>query len=79
MPNALIEHIRYPEMLFQMQSEMYLKYHVKDANVFFVGEDFWSIPTEKFKQKEQLVEPYYVVMTLPGESAEEFALILPFN
>ena len=79
MPNALIEHIRYPEMLFQMQSEMYLKYHVKDANVFFVGEDFWSIPTEKFKQKEQLVEPYYVVMTLPGESVEEFALILPFN
>ncbi len=79
MPNALVEHIRYPEMLFQMQSEMYLKYHVKDANVFFIGEDFWSIPTEKFKQKEQLVEPYYVVMTLPGESSEEFALILPFN
>ena len=79
MPSSLKAHVRYPEMLFQMQSEMYLRYHVTDADVFFVGEDFWSIPTEKFKQKEQLVEPYYVVMTLPGESEEEFALILPFN
>ena len=79
MPESLKAHIRYPEMLFQMQSEMYLRYHVTDASVFFVGEDFWSIPTEKFKQKEQLVEPYYVVMTLPGEEEEEFALILPFN
>ncbi|MFB0900529.1 MAG: UPF0182 family protein [Dehalococcoidia bacterium] len=79
MPQSIKDHIRYPELLFQLQAEMYLKYHVTDANVFFVGEDFWSIPTEKFRQKEQEVEPYYVVMTLPGEENVEFALILPFN
>ena len=79
MSAELIKHVRYPETLFRIQSEIYLKYHVTDASIFFIGEDFWSVPTERFRQKEQVVEPYYVVMTLPGESLEEFALILPFN
>ncbi|MSP23079.1 MAG: UPF0182 family protein [Dehalococcoidia bacterium] len=80
MPPGLREHIRYPEDLFRQQSLQYLRYHITDPKVFFVGEDLWAIPTERFGgQQEQQVEPYYVVMRLPGESREEFALILPFT
>ena len=79
MPELVVAHLRYPEDLFKLQSDLYLRYHVKNASVFFTGEDFWAVPTEKFRQQEQLLEPYYVIMKLPGEEREEFALILPFT
>ena len=79
MSDLIRAHLRYPEDMFKLQSDLYLRYHVTEANVFFIGEDFWSIPTEKFRQQEQALEPYYVIMTLPGEEVAEFALILPFT
>ena len=79
MPAHIREHLRYPLDLFQVQAEVYRLYHITDANVFFIGEDVWNIPTEKFRQQEQTVQPYYVIMRLPGEEAEEFVLILPFT
>ena len=70
--------------MFSLQSELYLRYHITNPDVFFIGEDVWNIPTERFRQQEQPVEPYYVLMTLPTEEAAaeenlEFALILPFT
>ena len=79
MPQALVDHIRYPEDLFQVQAQIYLRYHITDARGFFLGEGFWDIPTERFGEQEQLLEPYYVVMKLPDEEQEEFVLILPFR
>jgi uncharacterized membrane protein (UPF0182 family) len=79
MPAELRAHLRYPDDLFRVQSEIYLRYHINDANTFFLNEDLWNIPTEKFRQAEQAVEPYYVIMTLPGENDAEFVLILPFT
>jgi uncharacterized membrane protein (UPF0182 family) len=79
MPAHVQEHLRYPLDLFQIQSEVYRRYHITDPSVFFIGEDVWNIPTEKFRQQEQPVQPYYVIMRLPGEETEEFVLILPFT
>ena len=79
MPPFLREHLRYPEGMFQLQAQQYLRYHITDARVFFLGEDLWNIPTEKFRQQEQPLEPYYVLMKLPGEETEEFSLIMPFT
>ena len=79
MPASLQAHIRYPEDLFQTQAQVYLRYHMQDPRVFFTKEDQWSIPTETFFGKSQPVEPYYVIMKLPGEENEEFVMILPFT
>ena len=79
MPTFLQEHLRYPEDMFQLQAQQYLRYHITDPRVFFLGEDLWNIPTEKFRQQEQPLEPYYVIMKLPGEETEEFSLIMPFT
>ncbi|MYA20165.1 MAG: UPF0182 family protein [Chloroflexi bacterium] len=79
MPQTLRQHLRYPEDLFRLQAEQYLRYHIQDPRTFFIGEDLWAVPTEKFRQQEQPLEPYYVIMKLPGEEAEEFSLILPFT
>ncbi len=84
MPAGLREHLRYPLDLFKMQSRTYLRYHITDPNVLFIGEDAWNIPTERFRDQEQQVEPYYVVMSLPREDGTpegkpEFVLIMPFT
>jgi len=78
MPATVREHIRYPEDLFRLQTEVYLRYHIRDARQFYQKEDQWAIPTEVFGSSEQLVRPYYVIARIPGEEREEFLLILPF-
>ncbi|MHB1041252.1 MAG: UPF0182 family membrane protein [Eubacteriales bacterium] len=79
MPEDLHHHIRYPVDLFKAQSEMYLVYHMEDPQVFYNKEDKWNLPTELYASEERPMEPYYTVIKLPGESAPEFVLILPFT
>ena len=52
---------------------------MRDARVFYNKEDLWAVPREVYAGNEQLIEPYYVIMRLPGEEKEEFLLILPFT
>jgi hypothetical protein len=46
MPAGLEEHLRYPQDLFRVQGQLYLEYHVNDANEFFSGNDAWSLPAD---------------------------------
>ena len=81
MPESLRSHVRYPQDLFSVQAEKYIRYHMKDANNFYSDEDLWARPNEKFGQGDDLqeVEPYYVIMRLPGEETEEFVQLLPYT
>lgn len=81
MPKGLRSHIRYPIDMFKIQSDKYLEYHMKDSQIFYNNEDLWNIPKEKFGQSGELqnVEPYYIVMNLPGNDDSEFVLISPFT
>lgn len=79
MPGDIREHIRYPEDLFRIQASIYTYYHMWDPKVFFGKEDVWAIPMETYEGKRQQMEPYYVIMKLPGHSSEEFMLMLPFT
>jgi uncharacterized membrane protein (UPF0182 family) len=78
---ALRNHIRYPMDLFTAQSEIYLRYHMRDPEEFFPSNDLWARAQEVFitPVNTQAVEPYYVMMKLPGEEKEEFVLLLPFT
>ena len=81
MPEGLRLHLRYPEGLFNVQREMFRTYHMRDTTVFYNKEDMWDIPTEIYRGNEQLMESYYVIMSLPGKSpeAEEFILLVPYT
>ncbi len=79
MPAGLIENVRYPEDLFVMQSEMLQLYHITDPNQFYSREDLWAIPIEQSFGQEQLMEPYYTILLLPGYDEPEYVLILPFT
>ena len=84
MPADLRQHIRYPEMLLKEQAAVYGLYHMTDPSVFFNREDLWTVASEiglgdNGEQRQQAMEPNYVVMKLPGESATEFVGIVPFT
>lgn len=78
-PDFLKDHIRYPELLFKVQSEMLSEYHMKNPVVFFNREDKWSIPQEMYAQQRQDMEPYYSVIQIPGDTDPEFVLMRPFT
>jgi uncharacterized membrane protein (UPF0182 family) len=46
MPATLRSHVRYPELLFRMQADVYGLYHMKDVGPFFGREDVWSVAGE---------------------------------
>ncbi len=84
MPADLRAHVRYPETLIRTQGEVYSLYHTQNAKVFFQREDVWSVARQAMQSKDnqqpEALEPYYVIMQLPGEQAKaEFAEIVLFT
>lgn len=78
-PSNLQSHFRYPQDLFQIQTSLYLTYHMTDPEVYYNREDLWQLPTQIYEDQAIKMEPYYVIMRLPGEEKPEFALIQPFT
>lgn len=76
---GLLEHIRYPQDYFEMQSEVYRAYHVNNPVVFYNGEDIWDVANEKYMEGVQRIEPNYVMFKLPDSESQEFAMILPYT
>ena len=72
-------HIRYPIDLFEVQAHVYATFHMDDAKTFYNREDVWVIPQEILEDERVQMEPYYVILTLPGNDKPEFLLMLPFT
>jgi uncharacterized membrane protein (UPF0182 family) len=90
MPADIRAHVRYPELMLQLQASAYSLYHMRDPEVFYNREDLWSVASEVTlsdagEQVTRSLDPNYVLMTLPGEEttvgekALEFVEILPFT
>ncbi len=75
-PDAIRRHFRYPEGLFALQAEVYKTYHMTDPRDFYNKEDAWELPGER---EGSPMEPFYVLMRLPGEVTEDFQMIQPFT
>ncbi len=78
-PPGLAAHFRYPEDLFDLQTEAFASYHVTDPGAFYNGEDRWAIAQEQVEGQPRRMEAYYVTLPLPGETAARFGLVLPFT
>ncbi|MGA8107966.1 MAG: UPF0182 family protein, partial [Acidobacteriaceae bacterium] len=84
MPPDLRRHVRYPQLLLEEQAAVYGLYHMSDPEVFYNREDLWTVAAElgtsdSGDQQQQVMEPNYVLMKLPGASSVEFVGILPFT
>ncbi len=77
MPNQVRRHLRYPQLLFRIQAEIYGRYHMKDVPTFFHNEDAWAIPPELYAGYRRPMEAYYIILKLPGAEHAEFIQMLP--
>src|SRR3954453_22092669 len=68
MPEAMRKHMRYPELLLELQAAVYGLYHMTDPGAFYNREDLWSVASEvgmnaRREQAAQVMEPNFVLMT----------------
>jgi len=80
MPAGLRPHLRYPQDIFRIQTGVYSTYHMDEPQVFYNNEDKWAVAlVADDAAGNQAMEPFYTIMKLPEEQAEEFILMLPFT
>lgn len=79
MSPKLREHLRYPKTLFTIQSNLLKNFHTMDLSVYYNKEDAWDIAKALTNSEPKSMKPYYTVLQLPGESAPEMVLMVPFT
>ncbi len=72
-------HLRYPEDLFAIQTHEYKTFHMTDPQVFYNREDLWDSPQEEYNGNVLAMDPYYILMKLPGSNTLEYLLMTPFT
>ena len=77
---ALLEHIRYPEGIFQVQRDVLTTYHVDSSAAYYGGQDFWKVPSDpsSLGANAQNQPPTYQTLQLPGSSNSYFSLSTSF-
>src|SRR5581483_6789970 len=103
MPAGLVDHLRYPEDMFRVQTDRFADYHVTDPGTFYQNTRQWAVaqdpgsgvlelstqttappapapgrPVATGPSKRARMDPYYLLMKLPGESKETFLILEPF-
>jgi len=72
-------HLRYPQDLFSIQADQYRTFHMTDPQVYYNREDLWVLPQEQYAGRVAPMEPYYILMKLPGSDTLEYLLMTPFT
>ncbi|MFV1998852.1 MAG: UPF0182 family protein, partial [Acidimicrobiia bacterium] len=87
-PKDLVSHIRYPEDLFRIQTDVYTLYHMTDPTDLFQRNDPWQIARDPSNSPKAPLRgtfgtdpmlPYYLLMELPEEDRLSFLLMQPFT
>lgn len=86
LPEDISASMKYPELLFKIQTEVLKKYHVepKDVSAFYSNQDMWDIakyPADRDSTQVRDIDAYYNMIRLPGDfgGQEEFILMRPFT
>jgi uncharacterized protein len=79
MSKDLRAHLRYPEDLFHVQTDLYATYHMAEPDVFYHREDQWQKPV--LSRPGERPDPFlrHIVMRLPEERQAEYLLMVPFT
>ena len=72
-------HLRYPEDQFAIQADEYKTFHMTDPQVFYNREDLWVSPNESYGGTSAPMDPYYILMKVPGSDQLEYLLMTPFT
>jgi uncharacterized membrane protein (UPF0182 family) len=77
MPQTILDHVRYPQDLFDVQRSLLEQYHVDNPVQFYNASQKWTVPSDPFGTGDQ--PPYYVLANPPGSTSTtpEFQLTSP--
>lgn len=64
---SLMEHLRYPEDLFQVQRYQYARYHVTNPGDFYQGNNRWEVPEDPY-ESGTFQPPYRLYVDNPGDT-----------
>lgn len=80
-PNGIKAHIKYPEYMFKVQSDMYGKYHISNPTTFYNKNDTWAVAKERYSNstEPQDIVAYYNMMQLEGREEPELLLTVPYT
>jgi len=79
-PPSLLDNLRYPTDLFEVQSDMWATYVVSDPVQLIQRDVAWSVAAEPRKEAQETegdsisMAPQYLVTRLPGSDTTEFVL-----
>jgi uncharacterized membrane protein (UPF0182 family) len=78
MPADVLDHIRYPQDLFDVQRGLLAQYHIDNPVDAYNGKGKWAVPQDPFVTSANQ-PPYYVLARAPGadSNAPEFQLTSP--
>ncbi len=79
LPEDLRPHIRYPQDFFDIQMQIYAKYHQQDTQVFYQQEDLWTFTQALTGNDQDVLRPYYVTLDLIEPGRIDFVLLLPMS
>ena len=76
MPEELRKHLRYPRDLYQLQMNVFAKYHQQTPEAFYEQGETWQFATVR----DKAVMPYYQTMDFGNcTDQEEFVMINPMT
>ncbi len=78
-PADLLPHLRYPPVLLDVQRQILAQYHVQQAQEFYGGQNFWSVPADPTSGNSASQPPYYLTLSMPGYSQPQFSLLTTFT
>lgn len=80
-PDGIKEHIKYPEYMFKVQSDVYGKYHISNPTTFYNKNDTWVVAKERYGNATEPKEiaAYYNMMRLEGREEAELLLTVPYT
>jgi uncharacterized protein len=78
MPERIRAHLRYPALLFRVQSNVLEQYHLEQPEAFYAGQDVWQLPQDVAPQTRARFRPDFIMAPMPGTTTPEFLLLNAF-
>jgi len=76
MPAAIQRHVRYPKSLFDIQMDVYGRYHQQDPGRYYKEEDFWTFPVAPWREDLRVISSNYLTLNLIDRNRWEYSLFL---
>ena len=77
-PEGIKSQLKYPEFLYQVQSELLMVYHNVKEDVLYRNSDIWSLATygtSTTKTKKATLQPYWAMIKTPDSDVAQFGLV----